>query len=289
MQFLTFDQAEIQPFQSQYRYSVVNALVALLVTLVFTTGFGIAAFKAWKDGTWMGVLLFGWIGLWCGVFVLFANMIFRARRLPTNWLVRAQTDGLLMKYRSYLNHHFPADDQTVAFVPFAEIEWVREHRITSTVPGGTRGDDTSYRYRYAEFKVPEDLATELSKHVDAEMRQVAPRRSGWISGSSRSSHYPVQAISGGLIRVEWGVKPSLKHFLNEMKSRIEVKEKLGTSIDFRKIQNMSKAEQEQHLLELIETGDRISAVKVVKRLYKFNTTEAMRFVDEFTMLPGKNR
>src|SRR5438876_4783054 len=77
-----------------------------------------------------------------------------------------------MKYRSYLNHHFPADDQTVAFVPFAEIEWVREHRITSTVPGGTRGDDTSYRYRYAEFKVPESLATELGKHVDAEMRQV---------------------------------------------------------------------------------------------------------------------
>ena len=50
----------------------------------------------------------------------------------------------------------------------------------------------------------------------------------------------------------------------------------------------SKAKQEQHLLELIETGDRISAVKVVKLLYKFNTTEAMKFVDEFTMRAGKS-
>ena len=81
MQFLTFDQAEIQPFQSQYRYSVVNALVTLLVTLAFTAGCGVDVFKAWKAGTWMGVLLFGWIGLWCGAFVLFANMILRAPRL----------------------------------------------------------------------------------------------------------------------------------------------------------------------------------------------------------------
>jgi hypothetical protein len=36
------------------------------------------------------------------------------------------------------------------------------------------------------------------------------------------------------------------------------------------------------LLDLIESGDRVSAVKVIKLLYGYNTTRAMQFLEELS-------
>ena len=43
---------------------------------------------------------------------------------------------------------------------------------------------------------------------------------------------------------------------------------------------MESAELEDYLLELVESGDRMSAVKLVRVRYGYGLTEARRFVDE---------
>ena len=41
-----------------------------------------------------------------------------------------------------------------------------------------------------------------------------------------------------------------------------------------------RAELEDYLLELVESGDRMSAIKLVRVRYGYGLTEARRFVDE---------
>ncbi len=93
---------------------------------------------------------------------------------------------------------------------------------------------------------------------------------------------PLLAARGGFARVEWGVRPKLRAFLKEMEGYAVVRPRLGSSIDFRKIDELPTAQQEQHLMDLVESGDSMGAITVAKRLYKFNTTQAKVFIDEFS-------
>ncbi len=283
MQFLTFDQAQLEPFRLQYRYSAVNSFLAWLACFAIAAGCAFGAFQAWTGGAWIGVFILGWCGFWFGLFALLTWSVFKARRLPTNWLVRVQTDGLLVKYRTYLNHHFPSEDMTVVYMPFAEIEWVREHRVQRNIPGAVPGNDMRNRFKYAEFKLPDQQIRELDNRLASERLTPAPKGSRWFGNAQTSSpHYPVQVVKDGLVRVEWGVRPKLQAFLAEIGNFVQVKPQAGTSVDYRLIAGMPKAEQEQRLLELVESGDRMGAVKVAKLLYGYNTTEAVKFVNEFS-------
>jgi hypothetical protein len=49
-----------------------------------------------------------------------------ARFHPANWLVRLTDDGMFIKFRSYLNNHFPDQEPTVVFIPHSEIRSVRQ-------------------------------------------------------------------------------------------------------------------------------------------------------------------
>ena len=51
---------------------------------------------------------------------------------------------------------------------------------------------------------------------------------------------------------------------------------------FRSLGTASPQEQEKVLLELIATGDRIGAIKVIRLLYGYDLTRAVQFLDELS-------
>src|SRR5688572_6491383 len=91
-----------------------------------------------------------------------------------------RTGGMLIQFRSYLNHHFPNDNPTVLRVAYSEIEWARAHRLHRSTPGFTRGDDWNQRLRYFEFRFRDGAHTEeLHDKLVEERQRQGPRQPKW--------------------------------------------------------------------------------------------------------------
>jgi hypothetical protein len=217
VQFLTFDEAQVQPSEAEYRYRVVTVAVMLLVTNLAIIAAGIGAYWAWTDAAYIAVFIAGCLLFAFGVFTLVIWSMLRARLQPANWLVRTQTGGILVKYRSYWNYHFPPGDPVVAFISFSEIEWIREHRIDRKVRsmGVENGIE---RFRYVELKLRDTAALkELDARLAFEHHRLPERTRHWY-GSVRisSNHYPVQISTEWLVRINWEVHPRAKQFLTDL-------------------------------------------------------------------------
>jgi hypothetical protein len=55
---------------------------------------------------------------------------------------------------------------------------------------------------------------------------------------------------------------------------------VAISKDFVNLDNLTREEQRARLLELVESGDRISAVALVRQLYSYDLTAAKQFIEE---------
>ena len=233
----------------------------------------------------MGVFLLVWVALWFAIFALILFKVRRDRMRPMNWLVRLQTSGVLVKYRSYLNPGLPAQDAVVVFIPFSEIEWVRKNRVRKNILGGTRGGDELRFQTYAELKIRnESDLKELEKHLAAERQMQGPYLKTWYGSRRRgiSRHYPVYIDSGGVVRIEWRVRPKLSAFLAEMKSHVAEAPGPRSSVDYRNADKLTAKQQEEILLELLATGDRIGALRAARHLYGFDMTRAVQFLEELS-------
>ena len=288
MQLLTLSQAGLEPYKTEFKYRVYSVSLALFITVAIAIGGVIGAIETRREGAWFGVFICGWIVFW---FWLFSWMIWRmlkSRLKATNWLVRTGRGEMLIKFRSYLNHHFPNDNPTVLRVAYSEIEWARAHKLQRSTPGFTRGDDWNQRLRYFEFRFRDGAHTEeLHDRLVEERQRQGPREPKWYgSGSSRSRHYPVQIVDGN-VRVEWGVCPSLKILLAEMQPLVAAAEPASSDLDYRDIANMPEREQEAMILQLIDSGDRMGAIRTIRHLYGYDLTRAVKFLDQMSQSAAK--
>ena len=282
MQFLTLTEAASQPFKTQYRYSRISALVAFVVVdLVFTVT-AILAVVQWMNGSWGGTLLFGWIAFWTGLFGLVLLKVMKDRFGPANWLVRVQTHGLLLKYRSYLNPRLSAQDPVAVWIPFFEVAWIRGNHLQETLPGHDKGEEELRRLTFAEIKLrsnvdPAPLQTRLS-----EERKIwgPPEKTWYGSRKGVTRHYPVSLSPEGLLRISWQVHPGLNDFLSEVKFSAVVTEDVKTETSYRDVLEAASKEQEDLILDLLARGDRLGAARVAQRLYGYDTTRAMAFLKE---------
>jgi hypothetical protein len=283
MQFLTLQQAEMQPFKTEYRYSVATTLLAFVLTAAISIGAAFFTYRAWVEGTIFGMLLAGWLTFWFWLFAMFARSVLRARLRPTNWLVRTQTNGMLVKFRSYLNRQFDPNDPVVAHFDYSDIEFVRSHRVRQDIPGSSRDDDSVKLTRFAEFKMrDESLLKGLEARLAEERGRVAPYQGRWIRSRTKSQHYPLYISPEGLVRIEWAIWPRVRRFLEEISPQVQVTTAASTRQDFRTLEKASRQDQEAALLELIATGDRIGAIKVIRLLYGYDLTRAVQFLDELS-------
>jgi hypothetical protein len=282
MQFLTFDQAQLEPYRCQYRHSIITASLGAFVVMSIAAACLYFGVKAWSDDSVAGVLIAGWIGLWAMLFVLLLWGIARRRFLPSNWLVRTHTEGISIKFRSYLNNHFDPSDAIVVHLGYSEIEYLRDHKIRQDVPGQSRYDVETRYLRFAEFKLRDDDAIrQIEENISRERARKAPMGGRFIRCRTKYDDYPVQ-ISDGLLRIRWSVWPRLPAFIADITPSVSLKDRLSSREDFSDLRKASPRNQEDALLGLISSGDRFGALRMIRQIYGYDLRRAMQFLDDLS-------
>jgi hypothetical protein len=250
---------------------------------------GVVAYEIWTESRLPGLFIGGWLELLSLVFALVTWGILRSRMRPTNWIVRTHVSGISIKFRSYLNHHFDANDAIVVFLRYSEIEFVRAHRLRQDVPGFSRGDSETRYLRFSEFKLrDEDDLNKIAQELAIERSRKGPRMGRFIKRQTTNVDYPVQ-VTDGFLRVQWRVWPRLPQFMRDIAGQIAVRESLKTRDEFRALKSAPPKDQEDALLKLIGQGDRFGAIRLIKEIYSYDTTRAVQFLEELTKTEVKSR
>jgi ribosomal protein L7/L12 len=212
------------------------------------------------------------------VFLWIYQTMVIARFLPTNWLVRVTDRGLYIKFRSYLNHHFPESDATVVYVPFRDVRLTTVVRELQEVPDSDGRGTSTRRRTVVEIELKDDVP-EIGKALASERRAEAPKVARWYgSTAGKYRHYPVSMPTPRIIAVEWGVKPRAPVFLSVMAVHAPVAAS-ETTRDYTALGALKQHEQESRLLELMEQGQVVDAIRVARSIYGYDLTQARDFVE----------
>lgn len=194
--------------------------------------------------------------------------------------MRLTDHGLFIKFRSYLNFHFPDQDLSVVFISHSEIRSARfilqKHEVPNRDDGG-RPTTTARTQKWVEL----ELASESKKLADALTGERAHALDGKNLGriSSRYHHLPVRLAAPDRLQIEWGVVPNARNFLDTLTRHTLVRPSAPNSKDFVNLEELSRDKQETRLLELAESGDKIAAITVARRLYSYDLTQAKEFIE----------
>lgn len=207
-----------------------------------------------------------------------SNMVVRSFQ-TTNWLLALGPDRLWIKYRSYLNSHFPPDDLQIIELRYDEIESVGLIRRKEIMPGSRNRTQVQY-CRHLEFALCRPFGNELPEALLAERNtKGSPGR----RTSSRSLDYPVQAKGENTIRMRVnGIRPGCKTALREFE-----KNGINLAPEKREIEDYTelledKRQMEDQLIVLVEQGKTLAAVKLARRRYGMTLAEAKQFIDELS-------
>jgi hypothetical protein len=265
MQLMPLAEVPIKQNDLVFRQSPARALFVAVCIIISSVvliwlGSGLAYYIA-------GVLI---------VSLLVMHKFILARFRPSNWLARMSDEGLYLQYRSYLNHHFPENDPIVVFIPYAEIRSARLVNERSEIPYRDLDQplaekSTERRRRLVEIDLVGD-ATPLEKAL-------AEERAKRLGNATLYKDYPVRTASPSCVQVNWSVVPGADAFLDELGQYTNIAPTTQKSNDYVNLVGLSREQQEKRLLELIDAGQTIDAVYIVRKLYSLDLTQAKRFVD----------
>ena len=251
-----------------FAYSRSHALLGSITLLIAAV---VAAVLSWVNHSWIGYYLAAVILL---SFFIFRKMV-SARFRPSNWLVRLTDQGLFIKFRSYLNDHFPELDFTVVFIAHSEIRSARYILQKQEVSDRDDGGQPTAITKTLE------LASETKELADALTRERAHALDGKNLGkiAARFHHLPVRLAAPDRLQIEWNVVPNAGTFLDALSRHTLIRPTQETKKDFVHLEGLSRAEQEARLLELAESGDKIGAIAMARRLYDYDLATAKDFVE----------
>jgi hypothetical protein len=258
-----------------------------LVTLGVSAGMfvvlaGVPGILAWNAELprWISLTLLAWAAL---ISCWLARNVMKSWH-STNWLLRVAPGGLWINLRSHLNRELPPA-RTVIHLPYEEIQSVRAH--VSKRAERTNNSIAKWTERYLDIQlvdaVPEDLRTEIAE----ERRRQVIRTYLWglVTSRSRQAHSPVTVPGTNVIRLAWRgrfdwITPSLPRTLQELRRRVAIGE--ATQSDFSDWKSLTDAQIDSLALQLVESGDKFGAVKLLIDRRGYSTTEAHQFVEELT-------
>jgi hypothetical protein len=276
MQLLRLAEVPLNPRDRVFHYSRLRAVVGATILAVIA----LAAFL-------FGRLKNVWLAYYVAAVFVFCLLIFQklvtARFRSSNWLLRMTDNGMFVKFRSYLNHHFDDQDLTVVFLPYSEIRSARLMKERHERPEGDDGHlsaTTTSTRRTLEL----ELAIDSNGFADAvakERERVFTKMHGGSQKiSSRYHHFPVRLASPTLLRIEWGEVPGIQTILDALTRHTLVQSAGETTKNYANLDHLSRQEQETRLLELAESGDMIGAITIARQLYSYDLTAAKQFVEE---------
>lgn len=206
-----------------------------------------------------GALLFGLIAK-------MALRLFHASRRPECWQLRWSSDAVYIRFRAYHNYRFPADTPSIVKLDRREIKWIRPRRQDLNAPNTEGTWSLWFTVRHLEFALRRTDAAPLADALRAEAQQRDHKR-------SRFNHYPV-TLNGNAIHVELrSPKKALAALSRYYPTGLAV-EAPATAFE-----DMTKAEQEDHILALVQSGNTIAAVKAARAVYGCDLTTAKTLVD----------
>ena len=222
-----------------------------------------------------------------GAFVLLALLVLRrfitARFHPSNWLVRLGDQGMFIHFRSYLNDGMSADDATVVFLAFGEIQRARLvcERLRTPDPE-TANAYTTQTVRWVELELAIDPAPLVDALATECERPGSPVKRWFGKSTTLYQDYPVLMQTPPYLRVKWQVVPRAKAFVAALQPHVEIAPPVTVSEDFVNLQGLTREQQEQRLRELNQRGHTIDAVYMARRLYGLDLTQATKFVKELS-------
>jgi hypothetical protein len=215
--------------------------------------------------------LLGWIA--CGQL--------RARLKPTNWLLRCDSSGVIIKYRSFENWRFPVEDVQVVGFDYAEVGEIRMAREQRATPGlgGNQTDQIEY-LTYLDFCLADTDTSALEAHLQAEQKAEPLGRFKTIYRD-----YPVEVLPGGIVRLRWSmdgrykIRPSPQKAIEYLSKFVVIAGADATEVDLTYQSNLSPEEGDAKILTLAKSGDKMGAVKLTRQIYGSTLSEAVAFVE----------
>jgi hypothetical protein len=274
MQLMRLADVPLDPRDRVFYYSRFRAVAGAMSFCAIAIGLVVLG---WVKNAWLAYYVAAVVAICLLVF----QRLVTARFLSSNWLIRMTDHGLFVKFRSYLNHHFPNQDPTVLFLPHSEIRsarLVKERRELPDPDDGSRSTKTIKTRRLVELELAGD-ARQLTEALAQERKRVFNNPTDGGGGKSRYHHLPVRLASDTLLTIEWGVVPRAQEFLDALTRHTLVRSSHKSSKDFVNLETLSHAEQESRLRELAESGDLIGAVATARHLYSYDLTTAKAFVE----------
>ena len=257
--------------------SVVGNLLLLTLMAGIPAGFVLIA----RASTWISIPVLSFAALmamWLG------GTAIKALR-STNWLLRIAPDGLWINLRSYQNRDF-APAATVLFVPNREIAGVGQHSVkrSERTSDGTAAWTDGYLDVRLTGPAPEEVGAEIAE----ERRRTVSRAylGGFVTSRGRNNHVPVTVPMENVLRLAWRgrfdfVVPSLKKTLRELAANCTIDEAIVIGrVD---LTTLNDAEVDQLILDRVENGDTLGAVKLLHEKRGYTLYDAKKFVDGLTV------
>jgi len=279
MKLLVLQDAHLSPLGCRFRQSPLAQFTAFLLFAGLTVG--ALCWHRFGDLPLLGAI-FG--SGFMGLFSLLFFSIFKKSLAPTNWILAIGPDRVLVKFRSYLNAHFPSTDpQVVQFHP-SELRSARITKQRITAPGSNRGNVTSF-HTFLDLHVSAAELAPLQERLKYE-RTVKVQTGTKLKSSSRARHYPVSVVDSDTIRIEWRspqdvIVPGAKKALAALsRCHVSVEVLNREVIDLTEGSSTVAKSTEDKILHLAERGNLMAATKLARRAYKLKLTDAKQFVEE---------
>ena len=286
MQLLREREVPANEHDRVFRYSRTFATIAYALVLV-------APMALFVTGVRHHLVLPPVIAMGSAMLVFLAKRFLVARFRPSNWLVRATESGVYVKFRSYLNYHFSADDLTVVFVPYREITAARvvretvEHLELSTRIDGSRSNRVSsyQRRKTAELELSCDTSA-LAAALLEEAARPGPREKRWYGSTTmRANHHPVMLEKATRLRLVWECVPSIGRFFAALSSHVKVEASATREWSYEAIQELDRPALERRITELARAGKMREARLQTRLHFAYDSDETSRFIERLLGQP----
>ena len=175
------------------RYPLVGPLLFMLLWTSITVGF--LAWPYWAapfpDVAAKFTPIFYYIG---GVMLLFGLAMYggvRAARMPSAWLLAANRQQIVVKFRSYFHYRWPREDRVVLVLPKFDVKHFTSFEVTETT--GTGKNRRSVFVQKIVLVCHEVIDAEVVRAIEHENRRMVQG----LVGRGRASHTPVQVGASG--------------------------------------------------------------------------------------------
>ncbi|MCZ6603888.1 MAG: hypothetical protein O7A03_01955 [Alphaproteobacteria bacterium] len=193
--------------------------------------------------------------------------MFFASSMALGWRLRWTADGLFIRFRSYLNNNFSSDTPTVVRLESREVAWLKSRTDTPTTPGTDSGW-IRRGHGWLEVSLRRVDLDPLERALAVEANLRSPK-------GGRAMDFPLKLTPHGTLRVQ----------LDRPKRAAEALAKyfpvgLSGTKDDKAFEEMSEAECEDHIVDLLQAGDIMGAVKTARRVYGMSLADAQSFIKD---------